>query len=74
MGEDAAVACVATNRDASVSPPLPFQERDLIVSSRLERCIHYIAAHEVRFALPVDSQRRQALGGVGGESVSRRTL
>jgi len=74
VAEDAAVACVATNRDVAASPPSPFQERDLIVSSRVERCIDYVAAHEVRFALPVDSQRRQALGGVGGESVCRRTL
>ena len=31
MAEDAAVACVATNRDVTVSPPLPCQDcRDVV--------------------------------------------
>lgn len=37
---------------------LPFEERDLIVSTKVERCVHYIAAHEVRFAFPVDLIRK----------------
>ena len=37
---------------------LPFEERDLIVSPRVERCVHYVAAHEVRFAFPVDLIRK----------------
>lgn len=37
---------------------LPFDERDLIVSPTIERCVHYVAAHEVRFSFPVDLIRK----------------
>ena len=37
---------------------LPWQERDLIVSPMVERCVHYVAGHEVRFAFPVDLIRK----------------
>lgn len=33
---------------------LPFQERELIVPRDVERCVHYVAAHELRFSFPVD--------------------
>lgn len=36
----------------------PFSERDLMVSSLVERCVHFIAAHEVRFSFPVDLIRK----------------
>jgi uncharacterized protein (DUF2235 family) len=36
----------------------PFTERDLIVSPVVERCVHYVAAHEVRFSFPVDLIRK----------------
>ncbi len=32
----------------------PFTERELIVSRLVERCAHFIAAHELRFSFPVD--------------------
>jgi hypothetical protein len=32
----------------------PWDERDLIVSPKVERCVHYVAGHELRFAFPVD--------------------
>jgi hypothetical protein len=37
---------------------LPWDERDLIVSTDVERCVHYVAAHEVRFSFPVDLIRK----------------
>lgn len=46
---------------------LPFEERDLIVSPRMERCVHYVAAHEVRFSFPVDLIRKN--GKLAGEWV-----
>ncbi|GGY68584.1 T6SS phospholipase effector Tle1-like catalytic domain-containing protein [Pseudoduganella albidiflava] len=36
----------------------PFTERELIVSPLIQRCVHYVAAHEVRFAFPVDLIRK----------------
>lgn len=36
----------------------PFTERELIVSPAVERCVHYVAGHEVRFAFPVDLIRK----------------
>lgn len=36
----------------------PWSERDLIVSPKIERCVHYVAAHEVRFSFPVDLIRK----------------
>lgn len=47
----------------------PFTERDLIVSSAVERCVHYIAAHEVRFSFPVDLIRKN--GRLAGEWVEK---
>lgn len=32
----------------------PWSERDLIISPKVERCVHYVAGHELRFAFPVD--------------------
>lgn len=46
---------------------LPFQERELIVSPLVERCVHYVAAHEVRVAFPVDLIRKN--GKLAGEWV-----
>ncbi|KQQ39191.1 hypothetical protein ASF61_22280 [Duganella sp. Leaf126] len=46
---------------------LPFEERELIVSPRVERCVHYVAAHEVRFSFPVDLIRKN--GKLAGEWV-----
>jgi hypothetical protein len=37
---------------------LPFQERELIVSPLIKRCVHLVAAHEVRFSFPVDLVRK----------------
>lgn len=54
----------------STNARLPFQERDLIVSPRVERCVHYVAAHEVRFAFPVDLIRKHGkLAGAWEEKV-----
>jgi hypothetical protein len=46
---------------------LPFEERELVVSPRVERCVHYVAANEVRFAFPVDLIRKH--GKLAGEWV-----
>jgi hypothetical protein len=35
-----------------------FQGRDLVVDERVERCVHYVAAHELRFSFPVDLIRK----------------
>lgn len=41
-----------------------FKGRDLVVDERVERCVHYVAAHELRFSFPVDLIRRDgALSG-----------
>lgn len=37
----------------------PFSERDLIVSPNVERCVHFVAAHELRFSFPVDLIRKE---------------
>lgn len=34
------------------------QGRDLVVDERVERCVHYVAAHEIRFAFPADLIRK----------------
>jgi hypothetical protein len=47
----------------------PFSERDLIVSTEVERCVHYVAAHEVRFSFPVDLIRKD--GKLAGEWVEK---
>jgi hypothetical protein len=36
----------------------PFTERELIVPHFVERCVHLIAAHELRFSFPVDLIRK----------------
>ena len=47
-----------------------FQGRDLVVDDRVERCVHYVAGHELRFAFPVDLIRRNgALSGNWLETV-----
>lgn len=38
---------------------LPFLDRDLVLSPKVERCVHYVAAHEVRFSFPVDLIRKK---------------
>lgn len=35
-----------------------FKGRDLVVDRRVERCVHYVAGHELRFSFPVDLIRR----------------
>ncbi|MEO7577791.1 MAG: DUF2235 domain-containing protein [Massilia sp.] len=47
----------------------PFSERDLIVSAKVERCVHFVAAHEVRFAFPVDLIRKD--GKLAGEWIEK---
>lgn len=32
----------------------PWSERELTIPPQVERCVHYIAAHELRFSFPVD--------------------
>lgn len=38
---------------------LPWMERDLRVPRQVKRCVHYVAAHELRFSFPVDLIRQQ---------------
>lgn len=33
---------------------LPWDERELLIPREMERCVHFVAAHELRFAFPVD--------------------
>ena len=33
---------------------LSFRGRDMVVHKQVERCVHYVAAHELRFSFPVD--------------------
>lgn len=35
-----------------------FEGRDLVVDDRVGRCVHYVAAHELRFSFPVDLVRK----------------
>jgi hypothetical protein len=35
-----------------------FKGRDLVVDDRVERCVHFVAGHELRFSFPVDLIRR----------------
>lgn len=37
---------------------MPFDEKNLVVPSAVERCVHYVAAHELRFSFPVDLIRK----------------
>lgn len=32
----------------------PWTEKNLTISGQVERCVHYVAAHELRFSFPVD--------------------
>jgi hypothetical protein len=32
----------------------PWTEKDLTIPPQVERCVHYVAAHELRFSFPVD--------------------
>jgi len=48
---------------------LPWDERELRVPQDVERCVHYVAAHELRFAFPVDLIRLE--GRVDGRWVER---
>lgn len=36
----------------------PFTERELVVPKSVERCVHFVAAHELRFSFPVDLIRK----------------
>jgi hypothetical protein len=36
----------------------PFAERELTIPPIVERCVHYVAAHELRFSFPVDLIRK----------------
>jgi hypothetical protein len=45
---------VASFGVAAKNVDMPFDEKDLVVSSIVERCVHYVAAHELRFSFPVD--------------------
>ena len=47
----------ATNMVNSISVG-GFKGRDLVVDERVERCVHYVAGHELRFSFPVDLIRR----------------
>lgn len=38
----------------STNIDLPWKEKNLVVDARVERCVHYVAAHELRFSFPVD--------------------
>jgi Uncharacterized alpha/beta hydrolase domain (DUF2235) len=35
-----------------------FKGRDLVVDDRVERCVHFVAGHELRFSFPVDLIRK----------------
>lgn len=48
---------------------LPFDERELVLSTDVERCVHYVAAHEVRFSFPVDLIRKN--GKLAGNWVEK---
>jgi hypothetical protein len=37
---------------------MPFSEKNLVVPQAVERCVHYIAAQELRFSFPVDLIRK----------------
>ncbi len=47
----------------------PFSERELIVSGFVERCVHFVAAHELRFSFPVDLIRKN--GALAGNWLER---
>lgn len=37
----------------------PFDEKNLVVPDVVQRCVHYVAAHELRFSFPVDLIRKK---------------
>lgn len=43
---------------ATLNVDTPFNEKNLIVPHSVERCVHYIAAQELRFSFPVDLIRK----------------
>jgi hypothetical protein len=45
---------VASFGVATKNIDMPLDEKDLVVSPIVERCVHYVAAHELRFSFPVD--------------------
>lgn len=45
---------VASFGVATKNIDMPFDEKDLVVSPAVERCVHYVAAQELRFSFPVD--------------------
>ena len=49
---------VASFGVAAKNVDMPFDEKDLVVSPIIERCVHYVAAHELRFSFPVDLIRK----------------
>lgn len=49
---------VASFGVAARNVDMPFDEKDLVVSPVVDRCVHYIAAHELRFSFPVDLIRK----------------
>lgn len=49
---------VASFGVAAKNVDMPFDERDLVVSHAVERCVHFVAAHELRFSFPVDLIRK----------------
>lgn len=46
-----------------------FEGRDLVIDDRVERCVHYVAGHELRYAFPVDLIRRD--GSLAGNWLER---
>jgi hypothetical protein len=40
---------------------LPFDEKNLVVPQQVERCVHYVAANELRFSFPVDLIRKNGV-------------
>lgn len=42
----------------SLNVDTPFSEKNLVVPKNVERCVHYVAAHEIRFSFPVDLIRK----------------
>lgn len=49
---------VASFGAPSLNLDMPFLEKNLVVPTAVERCVHYIAAHELRFSFPVDLIRK----------------
>lgn len=42
----------------SLNVDTPFNEKNLVVPDCVERCVHFVAAHELRFSFPVDIIRK----------------